>query len=132
MTNNFYGLDILCGSFGRAADRPNLLMVRFLTGAPTFSFVQLLGRISHTFLYSKDFTHQNKNTLSLCYFVFLGYKVKMFYVRKTISNGRIVASGDSIGTMTDRASVDPGMTNHVHVQLYKDGAIVNPTSFVNC
>ncbi|RMX53586.1 hypothetical protein pdam_00004360 [Pocillopora damicornis] len=52
-----------------------------------------------------------------------GYKVKMFYVRKTISNGRIVASGDSIGTMTDRASVDPGMTNHVHVQLYKDGAI---------
>nr|XP_058969724.1 myeloid protein 1-like [Pocillopora verrucosa] len=61
-----------------------------------------------------------------------GYKVKLFYVRKTISNGRIVASGDSIGTMTDRASVDPGMTNHVHVQLYKDGAIVDPTSFVNC
>lgn len=80
----------------------------------------------------KRFSHQNKNTLSLCYFVFLGYKVKLFYVRKTISNGRIVASGDSIGTMTDRASVDPGMTNHVHVQLYKDGAIVNPTSFVNC
>lgn len=132
MTNNFYGLDILCGSFGRAADRPNLLMVRFLTGAPTFSFVQLLGTISHTFLYSKDL-HTRIKILSLfATLFFLGYKVKMFYVWKTISNGRIVASGDSIGTMTDRASVDPGMTNHVHVQLYKDEAIVNPTSFVNC
>ena len=107
-------------------------MVRFLTGAPTFSFVQLLGRISHIFLYSKDL-HTRIKILSLfATLFFLGYKVKMFYVWKTISNGRIVASGDSIGTMTDRASVDPGMTNHVHVQLYKDGAIVNPTSFVNC
>ena len=56
----------------------------------------------------------------------------MFYVKKRVRNGAVLSSGDFIGDMTDRAAADPGMTNHVHVQLYRNGAIVNPTRFVRC
>lgn len=61
-----------------------------------------------------------------------GYEVKMFYVEKTVGDGRRVNPGASVGTMTDRASADPGMTNHVHVELYKDRKLMDPTSFVTC
>ncbi|XP_078347407.1 leukocyte cell-derived chemotaxin-2-like isoform X2 [Oculina patagonica] len=58
------------------------------------------------------------------------YKVKMWYVSKDVSDGTYVSAGSVIGTMKDRAAASPGMTNHVHVQLYKDGSIVDPTPYV--
>ena len=39
-------------------------------------------------------------------------------------------AGDVVGTMTNRAAVSRGMKNHVHVQLQKDGVIVNPTPYI--
>lgn len=54
----------------------------------------------------------------------------MFYVEKKVDDRVSVSTGSYIGVMTDRASSSPGMENHVHVQLYKDGIIVNPTPYV--
>ena len=59
-----------------------------------------------------------------------GYKVKMWYVSMSVGTGDSVFVGDVVGTMTNRAAVSPGMKNHVHVQLQKDGVIVNPTPYI--
>ncbi|XP_078347146.1 myeloid protein 1-like isoform X2 [Oculina patagonica] len=58
-----------------------------------------------------------------------GYRVKMWYVGKQVRNGAILPAGSYIGDMKDRAAGSRGMTNHVHVQLYKDGKIVDPTPY---
>ena len=64
----------------------------------------------------------------------LGYAVKMFYVTKDIRNGVSVSARGRIGSMTNMAAQfsPPGMTNHIHVELYKSGQIVNPTPYLNC
>lgn len=54
----------------------------------------------------------------------------MWYVKKGVSNGNSVSAGDFVGTMTNRAAVSLGMINHVHVQLEKNGMIVNPTPYI--
>ena len=54
----------------------------------------------------------------------------MFYVKKKVYNGNRVSAGSDMGLMTDRATASPGMKNHVHVQLYKNGRVVDPTSYV--
>lgn len=67
-----------------------------------------------------------------CFYICLvpGYRVKMWYVKKGVSNGKSVSAGDFVGTMTNRAAVSRGMINHVHVQLEKNGMIVNPTPYI--
>lgn len=60
-----------------------------------------------------------------------GYSVKMHYVVKRVSNGVSISGGSYIGSMTNmKAYFRAGMTNHIHVQLYKNGRIINPTSYV--
>ena len=54
----------------------------------------------------------------------------MWYVSKGVRNGDSVSTRDVVGTMENRAAVSPGMINHVHVQLKKDGVIVNPTPYI--
>ena len=54
----------------------------------------------------------------------------MWYVSKRVQTGDSVSAGDVVGAMTDRAAVSRGMINHVHVQLQKDGVIVNPTPYI--
>lgn len=56
--------------------------------------------------------------------------MKMWYVSKDVNNGKDLPAGSFIGIMKDRAAASPGMTNHVHVQLYSDGEVVNPTPYV--
>lgn len=56
--------------------------------------------------------------------------MKMWYVSKDVNNGKDLSAGSFIGIMKDRAAASPGMTNHVHVQLYSDGEVVNPTPYV--
>ena len=61
---------------------------------------------------------------------YLGYKVKMFYVSKEIRDGASVSAGGRIGSMTNMAAqFSAGMTNHIHVTLYKNEQKVNPTPY---
>ena len=54
----------------------------------------------------------------------------MWYVSMRVGTGDSVFAGEVVGTMTNRAAVSRGMKNHVHVQLQKDGVIVNPTLYL--
>lgn len=55
----------------------------------------------------------------------------MFYVKKKVNNGESVSAGSYIGDMTDMASAfSDQMTNHIHVKLYLNGKIEDPTSYV--
>lgn len=53
----------------------------------------------------------------------------MWYVGKQVRDGAILSEGSVIGDMKNRAARARGMTNHVHVQLYKGGKIVDPTPY---
>ncbi len=53
----------------------------------------------------------------------------MWYVGKQVRNGAILPAGSFIGDTKDRAAGSRGMTNHVHLQLYKDGKIVDTTPY---
>lgn len=55
------------------------------------------------------------------------YKIKMFYVDAFTQIGTEVKAGQPIGIAQDIASkYDGGMTNHVHVEVYKNGVAVDP------
>ena len=58
----------------------------------------------------------------------------MFYVTKGIGNGVSVSARGWIGIMTNMAAQfsRPGMTNHIHVELYKSGQGVDPKPYLNC
>ncbi|KAL9989098.1 hypothetical protein ACROYT_G003607 [Oculina patagonica] len=65
------------------------------------------------------------------------YEVMMWYFSKDVSDGQYLSAGSFMGTMYDRAAgaSPPGMTNHVHVQLYKKNTWdtwerVDPTPYV--
>ena len=54
----------------------------------------------------------------------------MFYVSKTVNTGDLLGAGDRLGYMVNMAvQYGNGMTNHIHVQLNKNGVLVNPTRF---
>ena len=54
----------------------------------------------------------------------------MFYVSKDIRDGASVSAGGRIGSMINMAAhFLPGMTNHIHMTLYKNGQKVNPTPY---
>ncbi|KAK3742874.1 hypothetical protein QZH41_020409, partial [Actinostola sp. cb2023] len=58
------------------------------------------------------------------------YSVKMFYVSKTVNTGALLGAGDKLGSMVNMAvQYGKGMTNHIHVQLYKNRKVVDPTNF---
>ncbi|XP_078347438.1 leukocyte cell-derived chemotaxin-2-like [Oculina patagonica] len=59
-----------------------------------------------------------------------GYEVALFYVSKEVDSGEEVDAGEFVGYSIDRTVGNPGMTQHVHLQLYKNGYIVNPTPYV--
>lgn len=44
--------------------------------------------------------------------------------------GQEVRAGKAIGTAQDLSKVYPDMTNHVHVDVQKDGVFINPTDKV--
>lgn len=55
----------------------------------------------------------------------------MFYLEKRVSNRESVSAGSYIGKMTNMAAeYSCRMTNHIHVKLYENGQIVDPTDYV--
>ncbi len=59
-------------------------------------------------------------------------KIKMFYVApQSVSTGSEVLEGDIIGYAQDIASYHntPSMTPHIHVEVYVDGKLVDPTGY---
>ena len=58
--------------------------------------------------------------------------MKLWYITREVKYGTHVSEKTVVGHMTNMADQykKAGMTNHVHVQLYKHERLVNPTSFI--
>lgn len=59
------------------------------------------------------------------------YEVKLFYVEGFFCGQ--VAPGDLVGTAQDLTTKYPGITNHIHVEIRKSGAFIDPFElFARC
>jgi hypothetical protein len=59
--------------------------------------------------------------------LFLGYAAKIWYFTPIKTSGK-VNKGGSLGT--SQSLPDTGITQHLHLQLYKNGQIVDPTVYL--
>lgn len=56
------------------------------------------------------------------------YTIKIFYITPKVSVGSQVKKGQYIATAQNIAAKYPGITNHIHFEVYnKQGQIINPT-----
>ena len=65
-----------------------------------------------------------------------GHKVGLYYVsprdaggRRTVKPGDQIKHGQVIGTMQDIAKSVPGMNNHLHLKVMKNGKAIDPTAW---
>ncbi len=58
-----------------------------------------------------------------------GFEIKIFYMHCTHSLGQ-VPGGELVGIAQNIALRYPGITNHIHVELRKDGNLQDPTPFL--
>ena len=58
-----------------------------------------------------------------------GYEIKIFYMQCAAPPGHVNA-GEFIGKAQSIALRYPGITNHIHVELWKDGVVIDPTPFL--
>ncbi|MDA1044233.1 MAG: M23 family metallopeptidase [Verrucomicrobia bacterium] len=63
------------------------------------------------------------------YAAFSGYEMKIFYMQCTMPFGHVRA-GELIGQAQNIALRYPGITNHIHVELWNNGNVVDPTPFL--
>lgn len=60
-----------------------------------------------------------------------GLVVKLFYVTPAPRVvGRIVGPGDVIGFVQDLQAKYPGITNHVHLEVRRNGIVIDPLSLM--
>lgn len=61
-----------------------------------------------------------------------GLVVKLFYVMpKARLIGHSVRPGDVVGHVQDLTAKYPGITNHVHVEVRRNGVVIDPRSLMN-
>lgn len=57
------------------------------------------------------------------------YRILMFYLKPTVSIGSVVLASQPIGTAQNiSAKHGAAMRNHVHVEVYKNGVLIDPTN----
>jgi len=57
------------------------------------------------------------------------YRVVMFYLKPIVSIGSVVIAGQPIGEAQNiSAKHGASMRNHVHVEVYKNGVLIDPTN----
>lgn len=56
-------------------------------------------------------------------------EVKMFYLNPLTSLPSTINRGDLVGAMQNRAAINPGMKNHLHIEVYIKGKLVDPSNF---
>lgn len=59
-----------------------------------------------------------------------GYRIRQFYVKPCVINDDWVSQGDVIGVAQCLDRRYAGITEHVHLEIYKNGVLVDPTGLV--
>lgn len=63
---------------------------------------------------------------------FSDYRCKIMYIKKTLEVGVRVKKGGVLCLSDNIAKrFSPGMINHVHVEVYKNNVLIDPTSYFN-
>jgi len=58
----------------------------------------------------------------------IGYELKMFYLVPTAAG--TLRAGDPLGLAQDISLKYPGITNHIHLELWHQGRTIDPTPFL--
>jgi hypothetical protein len=56
------------------------------------------------------------------------YEVTIFYVKMELNANDIVLPGKRIGVAQDLTKRFEGITNHIHIEVIRNGILINPTS----
>lgn len=113
-----------CGSFGadRGTRKHNGLDIKTQVGQQILSPIS--GKITRfPFPYGSDLSYTGIEIVNA------DFKVKIFYMKASVSANTTVTKGQVIGTAQNiSAKYSSTMTNHVHVEVYdiKSGALINP------
>ncbi len=59
-----------------------------------------------------------------------GFDVRYFYVFPLVKVGDKIGQGGVLGESQDLATIWPGMTNHVHFEVKKNGAYLHPQKYL--
>lgn len=113
-----------CGSFGasRGARKHNGLDIVTTPGQTIYAPIS--GKVTRfPFPYSSDLSYTGIEIVNEV------YKVKIFYMKATVSIGAQVKQGQQIGISQNiAAKYSSQMTNHVHIEVYdKNGKFLDPT-----
>jgi murein DD-endopeptidase MepM/ murein hydrolase activator NlpD len=115
-----------CGNFGasRGTRSHNGVDIKAAVGEKIFSPIS--GKVTrYPIPYSSDLRYSGIEIENN------EYKVKMFYLSPSIPVGNFVTAGQAIGTAQNIAAkyTNP-MTNHVHVEVYAHGKLIDPTNLI--
>jgi len=58
------------------------------------------------------------------------YKTRYFYVTPWVRVGDEITAGDVIGESQGLCDIYPGITDHIHFEVKKDGEYINPNEFL--
>ena len=113
-----------CGSFGasRGARKHNGLDI--VTTPGQIIYAPISGKVTRfPFPYAGDLTYTGIEIVNDL------YKVKIFYMKASVSIGSKVVQGQQIGVSQNiAAKYSPQMTNHVHIEVYdKSNKLLDPT-----
>ena len=60
------------------------------------------------------------------------YQVKIFYLSPTVQPGQFLPQGAQVGTAQKISTkYGGGMKDHVHVEVYRNGTLINPATVLN-
>lgn len=59
-----------------------------------------------------------------------GISVKMFYLSPTVPVGTTVRRGHQIGVAQQISKKHPGITEHIHVEVYEGGKVIDPSGLI--
>jgi hypothetical protein len=61
---------------------------------------------------------------------FVGYEVKVFYIGNMPMAGTMLPKGAVIGFVQNIAAKYPGLKNHIHIEIRKNGTLIDPTLLI--
>lgn len=59
-----------------------------------------------------------------------GISVKLFYLSPTVPVGTTVRRGQQIGVAQQISKKYPGITEHIHVEVYEGGKVIDPSGLI--
>lgn len=59
-----------------------------------------------------------------------GYRVRYFYVKPLVEKGAQINNRNIIGLSQTLQPIYPGITDHIHVEVIKDGEHINPSDYL--